>query len=151
HPDFPHAATARYLLNVARDLGARTGDPWHSLPLLMLAAGGAILFVRRDPGVGVMLLLPPVLLIAAGAAWPPLRQTRFLPIVGPQLALLLIGGTWAILDRAAGARRTVSITLGVAGMSYCAFGLINIYRLPVQAIREAVRDTGDSNQRTAAV
>lgn len=138
NPVVPHSTPGEYLLDVCRDLGARTGPAWLSLPFVVIAALGGVWLARQNRTAAVAVIVPPALLITAGIVWPPLRETRFLPIIAPQLAVLLLCGALAVISWMR--NRWAAVPLAAYPAACCIAGLATIYRLPVQAIREAMLD-----------
>jgi len=127
-----------FLSRTIRQIGARTGPAWIGAPVAAAAVCGAAAMLRRAPFAGLACVTPPLLLVAAGTVWPPLREPRYLPIVAPQLGLLIVAGALWAIDRAAARRRLLAVVLTASAAALCIPGLVSISRYPVQAIREAV-------------
>lgn len=154
-PQVRHLTAGAYVLECCKAIGARAGPTWASVPIALLLIPGAVRLVRQSRPIGAVIVVPPMLLLVVALLWPPMRQTRFLPLAAPHLMLLLCLGALSVvnqIDRAAGGvdprtrqpgRSAMALVArALPAMAVClasVAGLRDIYALPVQAIREAMR------------
>lgn len=155
-PQVRHLTAGGYVLECCRAIGARAGPAWASVPIAALLIPGAIRLLRSPRFIGAAVVAPPILLLIAALLWPPMRQTRFLPLAAPHLLLMMCVGGWSLVkwlerriggggeQRARRAKRSSRALMAraLAALAVCmaiAAGLRDIYALPVQAIREAMR------------